>query len=151
MYSYPFPKADNTVDIIIYRVNAKEEAEVLLIRRGNKPDQVFPNCLAIPGGFINMNETLEQSALRELEEETRVILDSVEQFGTYGDPGRDPRGRVISTVFSANVPYDTKAVASDDAAEGSAVWLSLYTKWEEMDMAFDHAKILTDFADFANS
>jgi 8-oxo-dGTP diphosphatase len=158
MYSYPFPKADNTVDIIIYRINPElyewdKEAyiqhcgvEVLLIRRGDKPGQVFPNCLAIPGGFINMDETLKQSACRELKEETGVESENLRQVGTYGDPGRDPRGRVISTVFCAKVPFDTKAVAADDAAPGSAVWLPLHSKWKEMELAFDHAKILTDFA-----
>ena len=159
-FTYPYPKADHTVDIIIYRINPntyKQDekayklypgAEVLLIRRGDKPGtgQVFPNCLALPGGYIGMDETLEQSALRELKEETGIVLDHVKQVATYGDPGRDPRGRIISTVFCAKVPFYTKAVAGDDAAEGSAVWLSLHTKWEEMEMAFDHAEILSNFA-----
>ena len=157
-FTYPYSKADNTVDIIVTRINPNtwegdDEAfhpypgyEVLLIRRGNKPNQVFPNCLALPGGYINMDETLEQSARRELKEETGIDAENLRQVATYGDPNRDPRGRVISTVFSTKVSFDTKAVAGDDAAEGSAEWFPLHTNWEEMEMAFDHARILSNFA-----
>ena len=139
-FTYPFPKADHTVDIIILRKTSKFYDEVLLIERGGEP---FKGKWAIPGGFINMDETLEQSATRELKEETHVAGIIPTQFRTYGDPKRDPRGMVISTVFYAYLPPRAKVEADDDAA--SYKWASL---GDLPELAFDHNKILKDFRKF---
>jgi ADP-ribose pyrophosphatase len=142
-----------TVDIVISAYNFPYPLKVLLIKRKNEP---FKDQLAIPGGYLNANETLEDAAYRELEEETSLSKANLKtlkksggraaigQFHTYGDPGRDPRGRIISVVYTFLVPYNEKLIsmvkASDDAKEA---------KWFELDhlpdiMAFDHAKILRD-------
>ena len=135
-FTYPYPKADHTVDMIVVR-HSDEYPEVLLIERGGEP---FKGKLAIPGGYIHMDETLEQSALRELEEETHIKNITLRQFRTYGDPGRDPRGRVISTAFYVVVPRNTEVQADDDAK--SYKWVSLSHLTE---LAFDHNKILEEF------
>ena len=117
--------------------NEKLRLVVLLIRRG-KEKEPYHDTWALPGGFINMEETLEESVRRELEEETGLNLPIafLKQLQTFGDPGRDPRGRVISTTFLALVnPVAVKG--GDDAKEA---------KWFPIDelppLAFDHEKIL---------
>ena len=112
------------------------ETEVLLIRRKNEP---FQGKWALPGGFVEMDETIEAGAERELWEETGIRGVSLEQFGTYGDPGRDPRGRVVGVVYWALLTEKPKETAGDDAAE--AAWFPLDALPE---MAFDHDKILKD-------
>ena len=95
---------------------------------------------AIPGGFVEMEESLEAAARRELREETGVEVDEMEQLHTFGDPGRDPRGRTISVVYLARVDArKVKPRADDDAAE---------VGWHRLDrlpsLAFDHDRILSD-------
>ena len=135
-----YPKASNTVDIIVTRIVHNignfTALEVLLIERGGEP---FKGSLAIPGGYINMDETLG-----ELKEETHLVPEWLKQFKTYGNPNRDPRGRVISTVFYTNhFPYNVEVVADDDAK--SFVWKPLGFI---ADLAFDHTQILEDFQEF---
>jgi 8-oxo-dGTP diphosphatase len=130
-YSYPRPMV--TVDVVI--VTREKKPRVLLIRRKHEP---FAGKWAIPGGFVEMPETLEAAARRELFEETSVRTAKLEQLHTFGDPGRDPRGRVISVAFLAQVdPRKLKPVAADDAAE---------VGWHDLKhppaLAFDHANIL---------
>ena len=91
--SYERPSV--TVDIVLFTY-AVERLQVLLIRRGNKP---FAGKWALPGGFINIDESLETAAARELFEETGVRDIHLEQLATFGDPDRDPRGRVISVAY----------------------------------------------------
>jgi 8-oxo-dGTP diphosphatase len=97
---------------------------------------------AIPGGFVNPDETLEAAAQRELEEETGVHGFTVQQFQTFGDPGRDPRGWVISVAHLALVPWEKlreqRVQGADDAAQAN--WFAAYAP---PPLAFDHAKILT--------
>ncbi len=93
-YTYKYPRPALTVDAIIFsRINNK--LHVLLIQRLNRP---FQNHWAFPGGFVEMEEELEDAALRELKEETGLVLPGLIQLHTVGTPGRDPRGRTV-TVF----------------------------------------------------
>lgn len=131
-YQYPHPAV--CVDIILF---SKKENTILLIERKHPP---FQNLWALPGGFVDMDETLEQSALRELKEETGIILNALKQFSAYGDPGRDPRERTVSIVFCQILDSEQAAEAGDDAAK--AKWFSMDTL---PSLAFDHAKIVQDF------
>lgn len=121
------------------------QLQVILIRRKDEP---FKGCLALPGGFVNVRddrdqgESLETAAHRELEEETGVTVDYLEQLYTFGDPGRDPRGRVISVAYYALVrTKDHTPRAGSDAKE--ADWYSVDALLASSDkLAFDHDKIL---------
>ena len=132
-YCYAYPRPAVTVDTVI--ITREKAPRVLLIRRKHEP---FTGMWAIPGGFVDMDEGLEAAAKRELAEETGVTTGKLEQLGTFGDPGRDPRGRTISVVFVAKVSGSMlKPKAADDAAE---------VGWHRLDrlpeLAFDHADIL---------
>jgi 8-oxo-dGTP diphosphatase len=132
-YCYQYPRPAVTVDVVI--VTGAVKPQVLLIRRKQDP---FAGMWAIPGGFVDMDEPLEAAARRELREETGVEPDRLEQLHTFGDPGRDPRGRTISVVYLAQVDVNrVKPQAGDDAAE---------VGWHDLSnlppLAFDHDKIL---------
>ena len=129
-YKYPHPAV--CVDIILFCEN-----KILLINRKNPP---FENCWALPGGFVEMDETLEQSALRELFEETGIQLTILFQFATYGDPGRDPRERTVSVIYFLKLDKELEPHAGDDAKK--ADWFSLINL---PILAFDHKKIIEDF------
>ena len=108
---------------------------MLLIRRKHEP---FEGMWAIPGGFVDMDEPLDAAARRELREETGVEVAELEQLHTFGDPGRDPRGRTISVAYLARVRTgDVNPAAADDAAA---------VGWHHLDrlppLAFDHDHIL---------
>ena len=109
--------------------------QVLLVRRKFPP---FKGCYALPGGFVEVGETVEDAARRELQEETGVTVGRLQLVGIYSDPKRDPRGHTCSAVFLANAPR-AKPKAGDDAAD--AEWVA---DWTKVDLAFDHAKILAD-------
>ena len=100
-FTYEYPRPAVTVDIAI--VTREEKPRVLLIRRKHDP---FAGCWALPGGFVDMDEALEAAARRELFEETGVKAKALMQLATFGDPGRDPRGRTISVVYLAEVDAD---------------------------------------------
>jgi 8-oxo-dGTP diphosphatase len=132
-YTYEYPRPAVTVDMVI--VTRERKPRVLLIRRKHEP---FEGMWAIPGGFVDMEETLDAAARRELKEETGVEIADVEQLHTFGDPGRDPRGRVIAVAYLARVkPGDVNPAAADDAAA---------VGWHRLDqlppLAFDHDQIL---------
>jgi 8-oxo-dGTP diphosphatase len=132
-YCYEYPRPAVTVDVVI--VTREDRPRVLLIRRKHDP---FAGTWAIPGGFVDMDESLEDAARRELREETSVEVADVEQLHAFGDPGRDPRGRTISVAYLARVDVKhVRAVAADDAAE---------VGWHLLDqlppLAFDHDQIL---------
>jgi len=129
------------VDLVVLTVKA-EALQVLLVRRGIAP---FRGRLALPGGFVLADEDLADAAYRELQEETGVEPAGVhiEQLATYGRPGRDPRGRVISVAYLALVPNVSEPVAGSDAAE--AVWSPAAGVLEtKRTLAFDHHRILSD-------
>jgi len=126
-----------TVDIVIFTLR-EASLQVLLVKRGVPP---FAGQHAIPGGFLREGESLEEAALRELYEETGVRTVYLEQLYTFGDPGRDPRGRVITVAYYALVSSDKLTlVAGADAADA---------QWFRVDgappLAFDHKGIL-DYA-----
>jgi 8-oxo-dGTP diphosphatase len=130
-----YPRPSVTVDVIIFTLR-DEALQVLLVKRKHPP---FQGMWAIPGGFIEMDESLEKAALRELKEETDVGGDVyLEQLYTYGDPDRDPRGRVITVAYFAVVPPTAlHPHPGDDAAE--ARWWPVN---ELPPLAFDHDEIL---------
>ncbi|MEM7105876.1 MAG: NUDIX domain-containing protein [Bacteroidota bacterium] len=133
-YTYDYPRPALTVDCIIFGLDGAD-IKVLLIERGHPP---YEGHWALPGGFVNVDEDLEASALRELEEETGVKDLFVEQLYTFGTPGRDPRGRVVTVAYYALVNLnDHPAEASSDAKR--AEWFKLD---ELPELAFDHDKIL---------
>lgn len=129
-----YPRPMVTVDVVIFTLR-ENDLQVLLIRRRNPP---FAGMWAIPGGFVDIDESLEAAAARELEEETGVRGVYLEQFHTFGDPGRDPRGRTITVAYLALVRADwVQPRAGDDAAE--ARWWSVRAL---PPLAFDHDRIL---------
>jgi 8-oxo-dGTP diphosphatase len=126
-----------TVDVVIFTIR-EGALQVLLVRRGIPP---FEGQYAIPGGFVREDELLEDAARRELEEETGVRNVFLEQLYTFGDPARDPRGRVITVAYYALIATDKVSLAaSGDAAE--ARWFSMS---DLPPVAFDHQRIL-DYA-----
>lgn len=124
-----------TVDIVIFTLQQRN-LHVLLVRRKHWP---YEGRWALPGGFINMDESLEQAARRELEEETGVRDIYVEQLYTFGEPGRDPRTRVISVAYIALVSADKQTLrVSDESID--VRWFSV--KQLPGPLAFDHDTIL---------
>ena len=129
-YKNPYP----TVDIIIEIKRNNGEHGIVLIKRKNPP-----YGWAIPGGFVDYGESLEQAALRESKEETALDIRLIKQLHTYSDPKRDPRKHTISTVFIAEATGRPKA--QDDAAE-----IGIFSRQEiDFPLAFDHEKILRDY------
>lgn len=131
---YPHPAL--TADVILFDLR-DGELQVLLIQRRKPP---FEGAWAFPGGFVNVGETLEEAALRELEEETGIQDVYLEQLRAFGDPGRDPRGHVVTVAHLALAPEEAalRPRGGDDAAR--ARWWSIH---DLPSLAFDHAEILT--------
>ena len=121
------------VDIVIFTIQ-EGALKVLLVKRRIPP---FKDELAIPGGFVLPEEDLDRAALRELREETGVTDLYLEQLYSFGDPRRDPRGRIISIAYFALISADQQLKAGSDAAE--ARWWPVHSV---SSLAFDHAKIL---------
>ena len=132
-YTYNFPRPALTVDIIIFRLS-ENNPEALLIKRGNEP---YKGQWALPGGFVDKDESLELAAARELEEETSLKGILLTQMHSFGNPGRDPRGHTVSVVYVGYLPDGLTSKAGDDAAE--AEWFNVNNLPE---LAFDHAEIL---------
>lgn len=134
MYCYDYPRPSVTVDIVLL-TDVFPHPKVLLIRRKTPP---FKHLWALPGGFLEMDETLEESALRELNEETNISDVELTQVGTFGHPDRDPRGRVITIAYVGIINSEQqKAVAGSDAVE--VAWFSTL---ELPQLAFDHSEII---------
>jgi len=122
-----------TVDIVVFRLIRR--LEVVAIRRKKDP---FAGELALPGGFVEMEEDLKDAAARELAEETSLRDLELEQLGAFGTPGRDPRGRNIAVAFVGVIDDANRPVkGGDDAAD--ATWIDAR---EPPKLAFDHAVIL---------
>lgn len=132
-YCYDYPRAALTVDAVVFR-NNRDKVQVLLIRRKNPP---FQNYWCLPGGFVDMDETLEEAVKRELEEETGLSGTELSQLQAFSSIDRDPRGRTISVVFTGWCENDEPVKGGDDAAE--AAWWDIDALPET---GFDHAEII---------
>lgn len=133
-YTYKYPRPAVTTDCVVF--TKEEEPKVLLIQRGNEP---YKGCWAFPGGFMNMEETAEECAVRELKEETGLTVKQIQQIGAYSKVDRDPRGRTISIAYLAIVDAPTAVTGMDDAAK--AAWFPLSSL---PNLAFDHKDIMAD-------
>lgn len=153
-----YPKPALTADICVIAQSGAGK-EILLIKRGNHP---FLGCWALPGGFADKNEPLEETARRELEEETSIKGLSMQLVGVYSRPGRDPRGWTVSAAYKAAVDKaQVNARAGDDAAD--AKWFEINKDADEITLvnadvilpvtagakgtaalAFDHMEIIAD-------
>ena len=131
-YIYKYPRPAVTADCVV--ITKEEQPKVLLIQRGADP---YKGCWAFPGGFMNMDETTEQCAIRELEEETGLRVSDVHQIGAYSKVDRDPRGRTITVAYLAIIDEPVQVTGRDDAAK--AEWFPLSALPE---LAFDHAEIM---------
>lgn len=120
-----------TVDVLVINIASNE---ILLIKRLNDP---YKNCWALPGGFVDENEDLEQAARRELFEETNIETDKMIQIGAFGKTYRDPRGHMISIAYQTHFVKNQTVQAKDDAKE--VKWFSLNNLPE---LAFDHLEII---------
>ncbi len=134
-HTYEYPRPALTVDCIIFGLDTQLELKVMLIQRDIPP---FQGQWAIPGGFVRIDETLEQAALRELQEETGIHDVYLEQLYTFGDLERDPRDRTVTVAYYALINLIEQQIqASTDARE--ADWFSLHAI---PSLAFDHEQIL---------
>lgn len=131
-YTYEYPRLMLTVDAVVFRQNGSQ-LEVLLIQRKHDP---FAGMWALPGGFVDMDETVENAIVRELEEETGLKAENLKQLYTFSAIGRDPRGRSVSVTFFGLADMNNSAVkGGDDASD--AKWFDI--KYLPQ-LAFDHIK-----------
>ena len=136
MPTYEHPRPALTVDCVVFGLDLEDnDLKVLLVRRDLPP---FEGKWALPGGFVREDEPLDDAALRELEEETGLRKVFLEQLYTFGQPDRDPRGRVVTVAYFALVKLsDHKVRAATDARD--AAWFSV---GDATELAFDHEAIL---------
>ena len=133
-YTYKYPRPSVTADCIVF--TKEPDAKVLLIQRADEP---YKDSWAFPGGFMNMDETTEQCAIRELEEETGLKLCKIHQIGAYSRVDRDPRGRTVTVAYLAVIDAPREVIGQDDAAK--AEWFLLS---DLPHLAFDHYDIIQD-------
>ena len=133
-YTYKYPRPAVTADCVVF--TKETEPKVLLIERGADP---YKGCWAFPGGFLNMDETTEQCAVRELEEETGLKIQELQQIGAYSKVDRDPRGRTITVAYLAVIDSPCEVIGQDDAAKAQWFPLDALPK-----LAFDHDEIMSD-------
>lgn len=121
-----------TTDCVIY----DPQARVLLIRRKHDP---YAGCYALPGGFVEIGETVEAACRREVLEETGIEVAELRLIGVYSDPSRDPRGHTVSVAYATVLPVASSPRSGSDAE--SAEWIA---DWRSLALAFDHAQILEE-------
>ena len=140
-----YPRPYLTADLVVFN-----DDKVLLVKRKNHP------CMgkwALPGGFSKADETIEETAKRELKEETNADVDDIKLVGVYSKPGRDPRGWVVSVAYLANIK-NTNVKAADDANEacffsyeikdGKLILKNNEIEIKEDELSFDHKQIIKD-------
>lgn len=133
MYTYQYPHLAITADCVVFAHDG-EDVKILLIERLNDPCK---GQWAFPGGFMNIDETADDAARRELEEETGLVVDHVIQVGAYSAVDRDPRERVVTIAYYTEIDHPAEVTGRDDARQ--ARWFSLKALPA---LAFDHAEIL---------
>lgn len=137
-YSYKYPRMQVTCDVLV-----TWRHYFLAIERKNEP---FQGMYALPGGFVNMGEHLETGAIRELREETDILVDAehLAFIGMYDDIKRDPRDRTISALFHYHFPkHKPRVKAGDDAV--NVAWLDVFDIIDgKLKLAFDHEKMVND-------
>ncbi len=131
MGKYKIPSL--TADVFIF----DDELNFILIKRKNNP---YKGHWALPGGFVDYNETVEDAAVREAMEETSIDIELIDLVGVYSKPERDPRGHTVTVVYTARGDMD-KMNASDDAKE---IGIFSVEELDEIELAFDHSKIIKD-------
>ena len=133
-YTFEYPRPAVTADCVV--ITKETVPKVLLVERGNEP---YKGCWALPGGFMEMDETTEQCAIRELLEETGLLVQKVWQIGAYSKVDRDPRGRNVCVAYLAILDSPADVTGQDDAAKA---------QWFPIDalppLAFDHEDIMRD-------
>lgn len=134
-YTYEYPHPAVTVDIVIFTIE-DDDLKVLLIQRGNEP---FKGEWALPGGFVEINESLRRAAWRELKEETGVNAAFLEQFGAFGHPDRDPRERIITIAYYALISAERLEIQANSDAQDAR----LFSMNELPELATDHPRILS--------
>ncbi|WP_407392571.1 NUDIX domain-containing protein [Methanobrevibacter sp.] len=131
MVKYKIPSI--TVDAFIFN----EDLNFILIKRKNDP---FKDYWALPGGFVEYGESVEDGAIREAKEETSIDIELIDLVNVYSKPDRDPRGHTISVVFTAKGDFNQKK-ADDDASD-----INIFSpnQLDEINIAFDHKQIIND-------
>ena len=135
-----YKKPSITVDTIIFNENSDENREFILIKRENEP---FKDHWAIPGGFVDYGETVENAAIREAKEETGINIKLNKLFNVYSKHDRDPRGHTITLVYLATGNIKNIKAGSD----AKDIKICSFNKLSSLKIAFDHKKILTDIFD----
>lgn len=133
-YTYKYPRPAVTADCVV--ITKEAEPKVLLIQRGFDP---YKGYWALPGGFMNMDETTNECAIRELKEETGLEVPSLYQVGAFSKVDRDPRGRTISIAYLAVIAEPVEVKGEDDAVK--AEWFPINSLPE---LAFDHLDIISE-------
>ena len=135
-FTYNFPRPAVTTDAMVFR-EGHDCIEILLIKRKRDP---YKDFWALPGGFLEIEETPEEGSKRELKEETGLEVEVLKEVGTFGEIDRDPRGRTITIAFYTYLPgNDQKVLPDTDAAD-----LKWYSIRDLPEMAFDHKEILKE-------
>ncbi len=134
-YTYNYPHPAVTVDIVVFTIE-DDDLKVLLIQRGIDP---FAGSWALPGGFVEIDESLKRAAWRELKEETGVNAAFLEQLGAFGHPDRDERERIITVAYYALIPAERLELRADTDARDAR----LFSLNDLPKLAFDHPKILS--------
>lgn len=137
IYTYAYPRPAVTVDIVVLK-KTQSSFQLLLIERKYEP---FKGQWALPGGFVDINEEIEDASYRELQEETSISDINIKQFQTFGKVGRDPRGRTISIVYYGLLKNDNQEIKAGDDAKN----LNWFDIRDLPLLAFDHKEIIEEF------